>query len=254
MPQPQRIVAIFVIPMLLGLGSCRQSRKDERTLTLFCTASTSDVVSQLGKIFEKETGIRLRTSAAASSILAKQIAEGAPADVFLSANPQWMNYLEKRGLIQRQTRRDLLSNQLVLVSPTQRKFGVKTKKGWQLASAFAGRLAVGDPAHVPAGQYAMAALRTRGWYRELQHDVRAALSLVETGEAAAGIVYKTDAAASNKVAIIETFPSDARNPIRYPIALVKNARPESAVFLSFLTQPHIAELLRAAGFTPLPAR
>lgn len=214
-------------------------------------------MGQIGQKFTAVTGLRVKTSSAASSVLAKQIAEGAPADLFLSANPLWMDYLQQRNLLRKESRRNLLANQLVLVAPQKRTFHVEMKRSWKLGDAFQGRLALGDPAHVPAGQYAEAALKAMGWYDGLRNrlvptlDVRGALSLVETGEAAAGIVYQTDAAISKKIRVLATFPPGSHPPIRYPIALVKNSRGGAVRFLSFLERPEVQQMFKRAQFTPL---
>ena len=197
---------------------------------------------------------------AASSTLARQIEQGAPADLFLSADEQWMDYAEQRGLILPETRRAVLGNALVLIAPADSRAGpVTLTPGAELAKLLGddGRLAVGDPAHVPAGIYAAAALTSLGLWQALAprlaraENVRAALLLVERGEAPLGIVYATDAAASRRVRVLGTFPADSHPPISYPFALTQRGAGNAAAhdLLAYLSGPQAAETWRRYGFT-----
>ena len=247
------LAAAFAALILAGRGAAAGSA-EVHPITVFAAASTTDVLQRLGRQFEQGGGAPVRFSFASSSLLARQIEEGAPADVFVSADEQWMDYLQQRSLIRAGTRRDLLANVLVLVAPKGRLFSVKMERGFNLPGAFKGRLAVGDPTHVPAGIYAKEALQHFGWWEALKgrldsaENVRAALRLVEMGEADAGIVYATDARASSKVVVLAEFPPGSHAPIVYPAALCRGARPGAAAFLAFLGSREAAPVWHEAGF------
>ena len=195
-------------------------------LTVFAAASLTDAMRDIGGAWEKAGHKPLKQSFSASSTLARQIEQGAPANLFASADEKWMDYLASRGLIAADTRADVLSNDLVLIVAADRATHVTIDKGFDLASLLGpnGRLATGNPAYVPAGIYAQQALTKLGLWSAVQgrlaptEDVRGALQLVERGEAPAGIVYGTDAAVSRKVAIAGTFPAASHDPITYPFA------------------------------------
>lgn len=253
-------------PVLLALTSaawgCADSeiRHDggEGPIVVFAAASSTDVLSRLAKAYERRTGVRVQCSFAASSTLARQIEAGAPADVYLSANPEWMDRLESRKLVER--RRDLLSNRLVLIAPPGREFDVVMERGFAFGSAFEGRLALGDPAHVPAGQYAREALESLGWWNQIEDrlipamDVRDALRVVALGEAGTGIVYSTDAATSEQVRVIGAFPQETYSPIRYPVALVKGASSDAGEFVNFLFTDEARAVFEDAGFERIDVR
>jgi molybdate transport system substrate-binding protein len=198
----------------------------------------------------------VRFSFAASSTLAKQIESGAEADIFASADEQWMDYLAQRGRLDAATRRSRLGNTLVLVTPADQPRTVDIRPGFNLAALIGdGRLATGDPAHVPVGRYAQEALTNLGVWDAVgprlarTDNVRAALILVERGEAPFGIVYGTDAAASVKVRVAGVFPAGSHAPISYPMAIVaKRDRPEVRRFYEFLLGPEAAAVFGKAGF------
>jgi molybdate transport system substrate-binding protein len=243
--------ALVLIPLLASGTAWGQD------VTVFAAASLTNVLEQIGKAYREAGGTPVRFSFAASSALAKQIESGAEADIFASADEQWMDYLAQRGLIVEGTRSALLGNTLVLVTPASQPRTVDIKPGFDLAGMIGdGRLATGDPAHVPVGRYAQQALTKLGVWAAVEpklartDNVRAALALVERGEAPLGIVYGTDAASSGKVAVAGTFPADTHPPIVYPIAIVaKRDRPEVRRFLAHLKGAEAATLFRAAGFT-----
>lgn len=258
------------VPILIGVLFAGCSREDAPSLTVFAAASTTDVITQAAAAFEAKRNVHVVASFASSSDLARQIQGGAPADVFLSADEKWMDELEKGGAMAQGSRRDLLGNELVLIAPVAAPFEARAQRGFDLAGAIAaragarpgdrGRLALADPSHVPAGRYAKQALDHLGWWGGVggveamvipAADVRAALRLVEMGEAAAGIVYATDARASAKVVVVLTFPEDAHDPIRYPIALTARARPEAREFLEYLGSPEGGVIFQRAGFRVL---
>ena len=228
------------------------------TVTVFAAASTLNAVSDIGKQFTEQKLGGFTPSFAASSTLAKQIESGAPAGVFLSANEKWMDYLQKKGLIDPATRYDLLSNRIVLIAPVDSALDkVDILPGFKLNTLLGGGyLAMGDPAHVPAGIYGKQALETLGVWAGVQtrvarqKDVRAALALVERGEAALGIVYATDAAITDKVKVVGVFPEDSHPRIVYPVALVKGNETTSAKrFLEFLKSPEAGTVFKKYGFT-----
>jgi molybdate transport system substrate-binding protein len=225
----------------------------EEPVTVFAAASTTEAMSAVIEAYEAEGHGPVRASFAASSILAKQLAAGAPGEVYLSANTAWMDWLEERGGAAAESRADLLSNALVLVIPS----GAPGPKLLTDLPAYLGdrRLAMGDPTHVPAGRYAKAALEHLGLWGDLRgktafgSDVRVALALVARGEAAAGVVYSTDARVSDAVRIAERFPSDSHPPISYPLALVDGRdRPAARAFYKFLRSSKAAEIFRSHGF------
>ena len=232
------------------------SRAAERSLTVFAAASLTDVLEEVGRAYTADTGVPVRFSFAASSALARQVESGAPADVFISADQQWMDYLATRRLIQVATRRNIVANSLVLVAPAGSPVSLRIAPGFALASALGerGRIATGDPASVPAGRYARAALQQlKVWdsvaSRIIPADnVRTALNFVARGEAPLGIVYATDARAENRVRVVDVFPDATHEPIRYPAAATATAGADAAGFLSFLVSEHARALFIRAGF------
>ncbi len=240
------------------------ARADE--VTIFAAASTTSAVEDLAARYKASGGGRVRTVFAASSTLAKQIAQGAPADLFLSANPAWMDYLAERGAVDPASRVDLLGNRLVLVVPRDVDGGqdevadLSTEAlARQTATSNGKPLAIADPAHVPAGLYAKAAFEALGLWQGLAGravrtaDVRAALALVDRGEAAAAVVYATDAALSPRVRIAGRFPAGSHPPIVYPLAAVAGRESDAvARFYDYLLSAEAAEVFRAHGFLVPP--
>lgn len=229
-------------------------------ITVFAAASTTDVLQEAGRRFKAATRTEVTFSFDASSNLARQIKAGAPADLFISADEKWMDDVAAAGGIRPATREDLLGNELVLIAPAGKRFEVKMARDFDFAAALpqVQRIAVGDPSHVPAGRYARQALEALGWWTGLERrlipaqDVRAALRLIEMGEADAGIVYATDARQSDKVAVVAAFPTDTHEPVRYPIALCTNAGEPAAAFQRFLRSPEMTTVFEKAGFRVLP--
>ncbi|HEY4344295.1 MAG TPA: molybdate ABC transporter substrate-binding protein [Parvibaculum sp.] len=225
---------------------------------VFAAASLTDVLTQIGKDYEAQTGKKVVISFAASSALARQIEASPGADIFFSADQDWMDYLAERGLIRNDTRADLLGNKLVLVAPAASTASFNIGQGFPLAQALdGGRLAVADPDSVPAGKYARTALTSLGvWNGLVDHlaqaeNVRVALAYVARGETPFGIVYLTDALAQKKVRVAGTFPEDSHLPITYPVALTKTAAPEAAEFLAYLKSAKAKDVYAKAGFTVL---
>ncbi len=241
---------------LLALAAGATPRAEDPVM-LFAAASTTDAITAVARAFEARGGAAVRCVFAASSTLAQQIARGAPADLFLSANSAWMDELARRGAIEAETRADLLGNVLVLIAPRDSPLELAIGPGFALAEALAERrLAMGDPAHVPAGIYAKAALEHLGVWPQVGEraaflgDVRAALALVDRGEAAAGIVYASDGRISPRVRVVDRFPADSHPPIVYPLAVVSGRRRPAVMALhAFLRGPEAAAIFRAHGFT-----
>ncbi len=227
-------------------------------ITVFGAASLTNVLQELGDEFTKQSSIAVRFSFAASSALAKQIENGAPADVFFSADTQWMDYLQERNLIQAATRRDALGNRLVLIAPLGATLQLKIAPNFPLAATLgAGRLATGDPDSVPVGRYAKEALMHLGVWdavadRIVRADsVRSALAFVDRGEAPLGIVYETDALIDKHVRVVGAFPADSHAPIIYPVALTKSAKGDAARFVAYMLGPAGDAAFSHYGFKPL---
>jgi len=226
--------------------------------TVFAAASLTDALKDVATAWQNANHSAPVYSFGASSTLARQIEQGAPAALFASADEQWMDYLAKRNLIVPDTRRDLLSNKLVLIVPANHPQHVTIGPNFDLAALLGpnGRLATGDPAHVPVGIYAKQALQKLGLWGFAESrmapaaDVRSALLLVERGEAPAGIVYATDAAVSKNVMVAGVFPDSSHDPITYPFAIVKaNDSPQARALLTFMEGPQARAIFAARGFS-----
>ncbi len=250
-----------IIPAVLALlacGSALSGEAESRPVTVFAAASLTGVLGKLGDDFTKSTGVPVRFSFAASSVLARQIEAGAGADVFLSADQEWMDYLEQRGRLEKSSRRNLLGNRLALIAPADSKIQLKIAPGFPLASALGkGRLATGDPDSVPVGRYARSALTTLGVWNDVAdrlvraEDVKHALMFVTRGEVPLGIVYETDARAEGRVRLVGLFPEGSHPPITYPVALTSGARPEAARFLDFIGSETARAEFESFGFIVL---
>ncbi|HUJ88198.1 MAG TPA: molybdate ABC transporter substrate-binding protein [Burkholderiales bacterium] len=228
-------------------------------VTVFGAASLKNALDALAAAFERARGAKVLTSYASSSTLAKQIEHGAPADVFISANVNWMDYLAQRKLIVDASRVDLLRNALVLVAPSTSDARVEIEPAFPLLKLLgSGKLAMGDPSHVPAGQYGKAALVSLGVWDSVSDriaaadNVRAALALVSRREVPLGIVYATDAAADRGVRVVAEFPAGSHPPIVYPAALVApGASPAAQKFLAYLRSREASPIFRKYGFVPI---
>ena len=244
----------FLIAAALLLLPVRAFAQD---LTVFAAASLTDSMKDVATIWEAQGHPKLRQSFASSSTLAKQIEQGAGANLFASADPQWMDYLKTRDLLANDSIRTLLGNSLVLVMPRDKVQPVQIGPGWNLMALLGpgGRLAVGDPTNVPAGIYANTALTRLGLWEQVKahlasaEDVRGALLLVSRGEAPAGIVYSTDAAVDHGVAIAGTFPENTHDPIQYPFAVTRAGdTPEARALLAYLAGPQATAVFVRRGF------
>jgi molybdate transport system substrate-binding protein len=226
-------------------------------LTIFAAASLTDAMKDISQQWAQAGHQALRMSFGSSSTLARQIEQGAPANLFASADEKWMDYLAGKSLIAADTRKDLLGNDLVLVVPADKPRHVTIDAGFDLAGLLGpnGRLAVGDPAHVPVGIYAEQALKKLGMWNSVgprlarTDDVRSGLLLVERGEAPAGIVYETDAMVSKGVMVAGTFPESSHDPISYPFAVTKSGdTKEARELLTFLAGPQARAVFVKRGF------
>jgi molybdate transport system substrate-binding protein len=255
------LAALMLIGPQLAGAAHLPAKAQGGDIVVFAAASLKTALDAVNAQWQKATGRKAVISYAASPALAKQIEQGAPAQVFISADLDWMDYLAQKNLIKPETRSNLLGNRLVLIAPRDRAQPLEVAQGFDLIGRLAtGRLALANVEAVPAGKYAKAALIKLGVWDGVAaktaqtENVRAALLLVSRGEAPAGIVYQTDAASDANVAIIGTFPEDTHPPIVYPVALTAAAaHPDARAFLAFLTSGEAKPLFRAHGFTVLDA-
>jgi molybdate transport system substrate-binding protein len=226
-------------------------------IVIFAAASLTDALDAINADWQNETGKKVTISYAASSVLAKQIEQDAPAQIFISADLDWMDYVEQKNLIKPESRVNLLGNRIVLIARKDKAQPIEIRPGFELAKLLGrGHLALANVDSVPAGKYAKAALEKLDVWSSVADklaqsaDVRAALLRVSRGQARAGIVYQTDAAADQNVAIIGTFPDNTHPPIVYPIALTtKASNPDAAAFYAYLRGAKAAMEFEAQGFT-----
>jgi molybdate transport system substrate-binding protein len=246
--------AAFLATAMLLASGFSAGAVDLPEVTVFAAASTTDALNEIGQLYAAQGKGKIVASYASSSTLAKQIENGAPAQIFISADEQWADYLSKKNLLV--DRVDLLGNLLALIAPVDSKIEVRIAAGFPLLALLnGGRLAVGDPDHVPAGIYAKAALETLGIWQEIEprlargDSVRAALAFVERGECPLGVVYTTDAQIDSKVRVVAIFPADSHPPIVYPAGLVAGKEtPEAHAFFDFLRTPQAKDIFRKFGF------
>ena len=248
-----------VLALTLGLlaAPLLAAKVEAADLLVFAAASLKNALDDVAKIYQAKTGDKVTISYAASSALAKQIESGAPADIFFSADLDWMDYLQEKKLIDAGSRRTLLGNTLVLVAPKNSAVALTIEKNFPLLQALGpdGKLAMGDVNSVPAGKYGKAALTSLGVWDAVAprvaqaENVRAALAFVAQNEAPLGIVYGTDAKSEPKVRVVGTFPEDSHPKILYPVALTASAKPEARKFLEFLVSPEAAPSFEAQGFS-----
>ena len=228
---------------------------------VFAAASLTNVLDEIGAAYTQQTRQPVKFSYAASSALARQLEAGARADVFFSADLEWMDYVQARGLIDRTTRRNVLGNRLALVAPVDSKIELKIAPGFALAAALGnGRLATGDPESVPVGKYARSALTSLGVWNDVADrlvradNVRSALAFIARGETPLGIVYETDAKVEKRVRVVDFFPADSHPPIVYPVAVAAQARPAARQFIDFLQSAPAQEAFKKYGFQDPPKR
>ena len=252
----RRLLPILLACAALAVGAPANAQEGP---TVFAAASLTDAMRALGQTWAAKGNPAPRFSFAASSALARQMEQGAPADIFASADEPWMDYVQQRNLIVNETRVSPLANTLVLVAPSDsRQASLNLGRDTDIAAMLGanGRIATGDPSNVPVGKYAQAALTWMGQWGALNpriaraDSVRSALLLVERGEAPLGIVYATDAAISRGVKVIGTFPAESHEPVTYPFAVTRRAADNAAAraFFTFATGPEAAETYRRLGF------
>jgi molybdate transport system substrate-binding protein len=243
----------------LGMSSVVAPAQAAEKVTVFAAASLKNALDDITATWRQETGKEATISYAASSALAKQIESGAPADIFISADLDWMDYVAKKQLIKEDTRKNLLGNRIVLVAAKDKAERVEIRQGFDLAKLLGdGRLAMGAVDSVPAGKYGKAALESLGVWSSVEskvagaESVRAALLLVSRGEAPYGIVYRTDAAADKEVKIVGTFPEDSHKPIIYPVAILAESKNADAVSLfDYIKSDKAVPFFEKQGFTIL---
>ena len=249
LPRALRFFAAAVLAVAVSAGAWAAD------VTFFAAASLSSALPEIAAAYKHDTGKTVTFSFAASSVLARQIEASPGADIFMSADTDWMDYLDNRGLVDHATRKTLLATHLVLIAPAGSSIALKIAPHVDILGALkGGRLAVADPDSVPAGKYAKSALTSLGvWNGVVDHlaqaeNVRVALAYVARGETPLGIVYTTDALAEPKVKIVDTFPDKTHAPIVYPAALTKEAKPEAKAFLDYLSGPQARAIFVKYGF------
>jgi molybdate transport system substrate-binding protein len=257
-PEQGKLTAIFLLAMILILGyfPLVNAGVSEKVI-VFAAASTTNAVEDIGKLFSQKNKAGFVPSFASSSTLAKQIEAGAPANVYISANPKWMQFLDDKGLIEKGTQCDILSNRIVLIAPGASDLKIDIHPGFRLLELLDGqRLSMGDPDHVPAGIYGKQALASLGVWNEIASkvvrakDVRTALVFVERAEVPLGIVYATDAAITDKVRVVGVFPENSHPLITYQAGIVKGNNTKAAqAFFSFLKSSEAKTVFEKYGFS-----
>ena len=254
----RRLILVALCAAAFVHSSATADEKKKPELLVFAAASLTNVMGELSTAWSATSGVRVKSSFAASSVLARQVEAGGKADAFISADQEWMDYLQSRNLIDGSTRRDLVANRLVLIAPADSKLTLRIAPGFDLVGALGKqRLATGDPDTVPVGRYARSALVSLGVWDEIQDrlvradNVRSAMTFVALGEVPLGIVYATDARVDSKVRIVDTFPENTHPPITYPGAAIKGSRSEAREFLEFLASPQARDIWMKFGFLEL---
>lgn len=252
-----RLLSIALLA--LGMATAPLARAaDDNALTVFAAASLKESLDEAAAAYQQATGTPVRVSYAASSALARQIEQGAPAQVFASADLEWMDYLQQRNLIDVGSRHNLLGNRLVLVAPQASTAKLDLAKPGSIAAALGeGRLAIGQTASVPAGKYGRASLESLGQWDTVSsrlaesESVRAALMLVARGETPLGIVYASDAKAEPRVRVVATFPDNSHPPIVYPVAALRDSPAAAREFVRWLSSPAARAIFERRGFDVL---
>ena len=257
---PHRRALLSILAIAVAFAFAPAQAQPRAPLTVFAAASLKNAMDDAGAAFTVASGTPVRFSYAASSALARQIEQSAPADVFISADSDWMDYVAGKGLILAASRRDVLSNHLALIAPADSNVRLRIARGMPLAAALgSGRLAIAGP-EVPAGKYARASLTALGVWASVEdklapaENVRAALAFVARGATPLGIVYDTDAKVAPAVRIVGLFPDNSHPPIVYPAAVVAASHnPSAKAFLDFLSSAKGAAVFRKYGFIVLPS-
>ncbi len=248
-------IQLIMTGLCVLLATSLHAEENQTPIVVFAAASLTNAVTDIVKSYVKAQPVHIDTSFASSSVLAKQIAQGAPADIFISADTSWMAYLKDKQVLQDNTITNVLTNHLVLIAPQGKRFNVTMDKTFDFFSAFTGKLCTGEMESVPAGIYAKQALTALGWLQAGKsrivgtQDVRAALTLVARGECDVGIVYATDAQISDKVQIFASFPESTHAPIVYPITLTKSASLPAVAFYHYLKSEPAKAIFKRYGFS-----
>ncbi len=251
--------ALFALPAaLFALLMLVSTAAGSAQITVFAAASLTNALQDIGQAYKSQNKGKVVFSFASSSVLAKQIEAGGSGELFISADSEWIDYLDERGLLRNAARKNLLGNRLVLIAPKDSKISLVIEPGFPLAKALGdGKLAIADPDLVPAGRYARSALTVLGVWNSIAEqvaraeNVRMALAYVARGEAPLGIVYETDARIEPMVRIIGIFPEDTHPPIVYPLVLTKDAKPDARTFFDYLSGPEARAIFEKYGFTVL---
>jgi molybdate transport system substrate-binding protein len=252
-------LALLTAAVLTLGGGAAPSAAQGRDVLVFAAASLKNALDEIAAQWQRESGKKVNISYAASNTLIKQIEQGAPADIFISADLDWMDYVAEHKLIKPETRFNLLGNKLVLIAPADSRINLTIAPNFPLAQALGNdRLAMAEPSAVPAGKYGKAALEALGVWASVANkiapaqDVRATLLLVSRGEAPLGIVYQTDAASDKGVKIVGAFPESTHPPIIYPIAVTTaSTNPDTAAYIGFLKSPAAKPAFEKQGFVVL---
>jgi molybdate transport system substrate-binding protein len=251
----RRLLGALVVSCTLFMPAHAADEPNHDVL-VFAAASLTNVLDEIGAAYTQQTRQHVKFSYAASSALARQLEAGARADVFFSADLEWMDYVQARNLIDRSTRHNVLGNRLVLVAPADSKIELHIEPGFKLAAALGkGRLATGDPDSVPVGKYARTALTSLGVWNDVADklvradNVRSALAFIARGETPLGIVYETDAKIEKRVRVVAPFPTDSYPPIVYPVAVTTLAHPAARPFVEFLQSATAQQAFKKYGFT-----
>lgn len=254
---PLLVLSLFILGIYSTMAVAGSGAE---SITVFAAASTTNAITEIGKMFSEQNKVEFIPSFASSSTLAKQIENQAPANLYISANYKWMDYLKEKKIINNSSRFDLLSNRIVLIVPADSSIKkIDIKANFDLSKLLGnGYLSMGDPDHVPAGIYGKQSLENLGVWDSIKDkvarskDVRAALMLVERGESPLGIIYVTDAAITKKVRIVGTFPEESHSSILYSVALVAGKETPAALdFMKFLKTQEAKSIFEKYGFTVL---
>jgi molybdate transport system substrate-binding protein len=247
------LAATLFSAQLLAAGKAPQP------LTVYAASSLTNALDELGSAYTRDSGQPIKYSYASSSTLARQIEAGAKADIFFSADTDWMDYVQNRNLINTATRANVLGNKLVLIAPIDSTLQITIAPGFDLLGALhGGRLSTGDPDSVPIGKYARSALLWLGVWNQVvdrlvrADNVRTALAFVDRREAPLGIVYETDALVDKQVRVVAIFPGNTHVPIVYPVALTIGAAKGADAFMAYLRGPAGQSVFKKYGFTVLP--
>ncbi len=254
MQKTAHIVSTMVAIVWLGMAvACKSSTKNTQELTVFCCAGLTEVLTDMSNSFMQKHPVSIRLNFASSGTLARQLKNGAPADVYLSASNEWMTYCRENMLIDTASVAPFLTNRLVWICPSNTQKKEEFVPGKIEANK---KIAIGDPSHVPAGNYAKNYLQTAGLWKQLEpqlipcRDVKNTLFMVEHGEVDLGIVYLSDAVRSSKVTLLEVIPDSTHIPIQLSMAMVKTSA-VAADFFAFLTNDSNQIHYKKYGFTPI---